>query len=141
MKRYKSLHMVRPEHLNHHFNLYAGQGIEWMTESAFIAACLEYGNKDGLLYKNTHRFDFIKSVEPGDVISYESMVVRAGKTSLTIHIALKNEHTGQLHAEGYVTFVTVDPDTKESVAHGIVLDDTDDREELKWREEADSFFS
>lgn len=85
-----------------------------MIESAFIAACLEHGNKDGLLYKNTHKFDFIRSVKPGDIVSYESVVVRSGKTSITVHVNLKNADTGELYAEGYVTFVTVDPVTKKS---------------------------
>ena len=141
MKRYKSIHMGRMENLNHHGNLYAGQGSEWMIESSFIAAGLTHGEKHGLLYKNTHKFNFVKSVEPGDIISYESVVVRVGKTSMTIHVSLKNEETGMLHAEGYTTFVTVRPGTKESIAHGIVLDEAADEEEAKWRREADSFFA
>ena len=86
--------MIRMEHLNHHANLYAGRGIEWMVESAFMAACLTHGDKNGLLYKNMHRFDFSRSVEPGDIVRYESTVVRAGRTSLTVHVDLKNEQTG-----------------------------------------------
>ena len=81
--------MIRMEHLNHHANLYAGRGIEWMVESAFMAACLTHGDKNGLLYKNMHRFDFSRSVEPGDIVRYESTVVRAGRTSLTVHVDLK----------------------------------------------------
>lgn len=140
MKRYKSIHMVRMEDLNHHQNLYAGRGTEWMIEASFIAACLEHGDKHGLLYKNTHQFNFIKSVEPGDIISYESTVVRVGRSSLTMHVYLKNEQTGEIHAEGYTTFVTVKSGTKEAVAHGIVLDETDDKEEQQWRETAQGFF-
>lgn len=132
--------MVRMEDLNHHQNLYAGRGTEWMIEASFIAVCLTYGDKHGLLYKNTHKFNFMKSVEPGDIISYESMVVRTGKTSLTVHVQLKNEQTGGTHAEGYTTFVTVKAGTKEPVNHGISLDYTDDLEERKWRQEAEGFF-
>ncbi len=140
MKRYKSIHMVRMEDLNHHENLYAGRGIEWMMESSFICACLEHGESHGLLYKNTHQFNFSKSVEPGNIISYESMIVRTGKTSLTMHVLLKNEQTGETHAEGYTTFVTIKPGTKTPLAHGIVLDETNDADELKWRETAAGFF-
>lgn len=141
MKRYKSIHMVRMEDLNHHENLYAGRGIEWMMESSFIAACLEHGDKHGLLYKNTHQFNFMKSVEPGDIVSYESIVVRTGSTSLTMHVQLKNEMTGELHAEGYTTFVTIKTGTKTPLKHGITLDETTDEEELKWRETAAGFFA
>ncbi len=140
MERYKSLHMVRMEDLNHHQNLYAGRGTEWMIESSFIAACLAHGEKQGILYKNTHKFNFMKSVEPGDIISYESVIVRTGKTSLTIHVRMQNEQTGEVHAEGYTTFVTVDPQTKKPLAHGITLDDTSSLAELKWRQEAEFFF-
>ena len=132
--------MVRMEDLNHHRNLYAGRGTEWMIEASFIAACLEHGDKNGLLYKNTHKFDFFKSVEPGDIVSYEGVVVRAGRTSLTIHVYLKNEQTGELHAEGYTTFVTVKSGTKEPAAHGIMLDETIDEQELSWRAEAKRLF-
>ena len=132
--------MVRMEALNHHRNLYAGRGTEWMIEASFITACLEHGDKNGLLYKNTHKFDFFKSVEPGDIVSYEGVVVRAGRTSLTIHVYLKNEQTGELHAEGYTTFVTVKSGTKEPAAHGITLDETSDEQELSWRAEAKRLF-
>ena len=139
MKRYRSSHMVRMEHLNHHGNLYAGQGIEWMIETSFIVVCTEYGDPQGLLYKNTHKFDFYKSVEPGDIITYEGLIVRTGRTSLTLRVGLYNEKTGVLHAEGFTTFVSVNEDGK-AVPHGIVLDEAADEEEAKWRAEADGFF-
>ena len=139
MKRYRSSHMVRMEHLNHHGNLYAGQGIEWMIETSFIVVCTEYGDPQGLLYKNTHKFDFYKTVNPGDIITYEGLIVRAGRTSLTLRVGLYNEKTGALHAEGFTTFVSVDENNK-SVPHRIVLDEPADEEEAKWRAEAESFF-
>ncbi len=132
--------MIRMEHLNHHANLYAGRGIEWMVESAFMASCLTHGDKNGLFYKNMHRFDFKRSVEPGDIVRYESTVVRAGRTSLTVHVDLKNEQTGDLYASGYATFVTIDPASKAPKPHGIVLDETDDEDEKTWRREAETFF-
>lgn len=139
MKRYRSSHMVRMEHLNHHGNLYAGQGIEWMIETSFIVVCTEYGDPQGLLYKNTHKFDFYKSVNPGDIITYEGLIVRTGRTSLTLRVGLYNEKTGVLHAEGFTTFVAVNEAGK-SVPHGIVLDEPADEDEVKWRAEADTFF-
>lgn len=139
MKRYRSSHMVRMEHLNHHGNLYAGQGIEWMIETSFIVVCTEYGDPQGLLYKNTHKFDFYKSVNPGDIITYEGLIVRAGRTSLTLRVGLYNEKTGVLHAEGFTTFVSVGEDGR-SVPHGIVLDEPADEAEARWRAEADTFF-
>ncbi|MEA4922522.1 MAG: hotdog domain-containing protein [Eubacteriaceae bacterium] len=140
MKTYKSTHMVRYEDLNHHKNLYAGRAIEWMIESSFISASLAYGDGEGLLYKNTHKFDFTRSVLPGEIISFASTVVRAGTTSLTMHVHLIDETTGEKKAEAFTTFVTVEPGTNRSVKHGMVLDETDDEEEIKWRKEAGGFF-
>lgn len=132
--------MIKAEDLNHHENLYAGRAIEWMMESSFIAAVGEYKNKNGLLYKNTHQFDFFSPVEPGEIITYLSTVVRVGNTSFTIHIHLMSEDTQTIKAEGYTTFVTVD-ENKRAVKHEIILDDTDSLEELKWRSAAECFFS
>ena len=139
MKRYRSSHMVRMENLNHHGNLYAGQGIEWMIETSFIVVCTEYGDPQGLLYKNTHKFDFYKSVVPGDIITYEGLIVRTGKTSLTVRVGLYNEKTGVLHAAGYTTFVSVGED-QQSTPHGLTLDEPADDDERRWREEAAGFF-
>ena len=140
MKTNTATHMVKMEDLNHHTNLYAGRAIEWMIEASFIAVSLEYGDGDGLLYRNTHQFSFEKSVYPGEIISFRSTIVRAGKKSLTIRVGVISEKTGELKAEGYTTFVTVNPQTKESVAHGLLLDETKESDELSWREKANSFF-
>lgn len=139
MKRYRSSHMIRMEHLNHHGNLYAGQATEWMIETSFIVVCTEYGDPQGLLYKNTHKFDFYKSVDPGDIITYEGVIVRTGRTSITIRVGLYNEKTGVLHAEGFTTFVSMGEDGRPK-PHGIALDDPADEEETKWRREAETFF-
>ena len=140
MKRYKSSHMVRMEHLNHHGNLYAGQAVEWMVETSFIVVNCEYGDPQGLLYKNTHKFDFYHSIDPGNIVYYEGVIVRTGRTSLTIRVGLYDEKTGILNAEGFTTFVSVDPKTNRPVGHGLVLDEPADEEESKWREEAEGFF-
>ena len=140
MKRYRSSHMVRMENLNHHGNLYAGQGIEWMIETSFIVVCSEYGDPQGLLYKNTHKFDFYKSVNPGDIVTYEGLIVRTGRSSLTVRVGLYNERTGALHAEGYTTFVSVNRENR-PVGHGILLDEPADEEEARWRQEAQGFFA
>jgi len=140
MKRYKASRMIRMEHLNHHGNLYAGQAIEWMVETSFIVVNCEYGDPQGLLYKNTHKFDFYKSVNPGDIVYYEGLIVRTGRTSLTIRVGLYNEKTGELMAEGFTTFVSVDPETGAPVSHGLTLDEPSGEEEIRWRKEADGFF-
>ena len=69
MKTYRASHMIKMDDLNHHKNLYAGRGIEWMVEASFIAAAAETGDRHGLLFRNCHKFEFNKSVEPGEIMS------------------------------------------------------------------------
>lgn len=140
MKTYKTTHLVKMEDVNHHNGLYAGRGIEWFVEAGFVGAAMEYGDTHGIFYRNTHQFSFSKSVDPGEIISYESTLVRTGKTSLTFRVALRSEVTDEVKAEGYITFVTVKSNTHDKVEHGIVLDETEDVKELSWRRKADSFF-
>ena len=132
--------MIRPEHLNHHGSLYAGRAADWMMETTFFAACLAHGDKEGLMYRNTHEFSFTKPILNGDIVRVESTIVRVGKKSLTMYCGFVNEETGLTHAVGYTTFVTINPKTLKSEEHSIVLDETDDKEELSWREHANTFF-
>ena len=132
--------MIRTEHLNHHHNLYAGQAIEWMVESSFIAMIDFYPDPEGILFKNCHKFEFNKSIWPGEIVTFESMVVRCGSSSVTVHVDIYSETEKVKKAEGVVTFVTTKPDTNIKVNHGLTLDETDDETELAYRKEADSFF-
>lgn len=140
MKTYKATHMIKYEDLNHHESLYAGRAIEWMIEASFIAAGVAHGKIDGLVYKNTHKFDFIKPVIAGEIITYESTVVRVGSKSLTMRVGVYEEGSHEQRAEGYTTFVCVDEETGKSCPCDVVIDETDDAEELAWREEAAGFF-
>ena len=68
--------MIRMEHLNHHGNLYAGQGIEWMIENSFIVVNCEYGSVISILdapTKEGFKFLYWKGSEynPGDSYTVE----------------------------------------------------------------------
>lgn len=141
MKKYTATHMVKMEDLNHHGSLYAGRAGDWLMETSFIIATQEYGEPRGILYRNTHSFEFTKPIEPGSIITLEGMIVRTGRTSITMHIRFVNELTRETHAEGYTTFVTIDPDTRKPVAHGIELDFTGNIKEMEWRNTAEKFFA
>lgn len=141
MKTYTASHMIKMEDLNHHRSLYAGRAIEWMVEAAYMAAAVETGNKEGVLFKNCHKFDFMKSAWPGQVISFRSTIVRCGRSSLTIRVGMYNEENSELLAEGFVTIVMTNAETGEIIAHGIRLDETAGLLEFQWRREADSYFT
>ncbi len=132
--------MVEPGDMNHHSTLYAARALQWMVDASFIAAANERGEKEGLVYKNIHQFDFMKSLEGGDIARYETTVVRAGRSSVTMRSGLYNDLTGELCGEGYLTYVMTEEGTANSIPSGIELDETDDEDELAWREKANSFF-
>ncbi len=140
MKTETASHMIRYEDLNHHESLYAGRASEWMIEASFLAVAAERGVNDGVVYKNTHKFDFIRPCRAGDIITLKSTVVRTGGKTITVRVGIYNELSGDLLAEGFTTFVTIDEATWKTVPCDIKLDATDDPEELAWRKEADSFF-
>jgi Acyl-CoA hydrolase len=140
MKKYGSIHLVKGEDLNHHGTLFAARTAEWFVESAFAAAAATHGDSSEVLCRNIHGMSFTVPVRLGDVVCFSSRVVRAGKTSLTVHTRVYSELTGETQMNGFITFVTIDHNTSKPRAHGITLDETEDTEELLSREEAARLF-
>ena len=108
------------EDLNHHRVLYAGRAADWLIECSFVAAVAARGDSKGLLFLKMESFEFLKSILPGDIIKFTSKVIEAGRTSLTIEVIANSEISGEEHLKGRVKFVSVDPETKKPVPHGIV---------------------
>lgn len=136
MKEYKISHLIKSEDLNHHGTLFAGRTAEWLVEAAFIAAAATHGRPQDILCVNVHGFTFKKPVQKGEILTMHSRVVKAGNTSMMVHVkALCEIEVGQ-NVEGFVTFVCVEPDTKKTRPHGIVLDEPENQEEAELRERA-----
>ncbi|MCI9598151.1 MAG: acyl-CoA thioesterase [Firmicutes bacterium] len=136
MKEYKISHLIKSEDLNHHGTLFAGRTAEWLVEAAFIAAAATHGRPQDILCVNVHGFTFKKPVQKGEILTIHSRIVKAGNTSMMVHVkALCEIETGQ-NVEGFVTFVCVEPDTKKTRQHGIVLDEPENQEEAELRERA-----
>lgn len=140
MKAFRTSHLIKSEDLNHHGTLYAGRSAEWLVESAFIAAAATHGDPEEILCLNIHGFVFKAPVQKGDLLLMTSVVVRAGRTSLTVHVKAEDEITRESPAEGFITFVTVDRTSHQSKVHNISLDGTLDPEELALREQANKLF-
>ena len=66
--------------------------------------------------------------------------MRAGTSSITVHVDMISEDTGEIKAQGITTFVTTEPGSTFKRAHGIVLDRTEDVKELEYRREAEELF-
>lgn len=136
MKIYETLQLVKSEDLNHHGTLFAARAAAWLIEAGFTTAACEHGDTDEIVLRNLQSMSFSKPVQKGTVVRFESRVVAAGNTSLTVAVTAKNALTGEQAIEGFITFVTIDKDTAGKKTHNIVLDEATDEEELLLREKA-----
>ena len=110
-------HLVKGEDLNHHGTLFAGRAAEWFVESGFLAAAAWVPTENIVLVK-INSMTFSRPVKRGAVLRLDSEVVRAGRTSLEVHI--EGSAGGVVSLEGSITFVNVDAEGK-PMAHGIVI--------------------
>jgi len=139
MKEFLISRLVKSEDLNHHGTLFAGRTAEWFVEAAFITAATKVGNPENLVCINIHGLQFKSPVTKGDIVTFKSRIVRLGKTSITVRTSVYSE-TGQITpVSGFLTFIHVDKDGKKT-PHSLVLDETNDEQELKYREEANKLF-
>ena len=136
MKEYNVSHLVKSEDLNHHGTLYAGRSAEWLVEAAFVAAAVEHGRPQDILCINIHGFVFKKPVAKGTILTLKSRVAKVGKTSITVYVKAVSEIEKNQHADGFITFVCVEPDTKKRRLHDVDFDASTDEEELAIRERA-----
>ncbi len=124
-------HLVKGEDLNHHRTLYAGRGAEWLVEAGFITASnllpAEY-----VLCLKIHGMTFTRSVDPGEVIRYDSRIVLTGRSRLIAYV--KATTKGEQTVDGFITFVYVDDEGK-SRAHGITIE-AETPEEIELQERA-----
>lgn len=140
MKVYETLHLVKGEDLNHHGTLFAARAAAWLVEAGFAAAACEYGDTGEIVLRNLQNMSFSKPVKKGTVVRFESRVVYAGSTSLTVAVQAKDAMTGEQAIEGFITFVTIDKETGKKKKHNVMLDeivsDVAAGEEQKLREKA-----
>ena len=109
--------LVKNEDLNHHGTLYAGRSAEWFVEAGFIAAAGLTRPEDIVCLK-IHGMTFLRPVRGGDVVSFESRIILAGRTSLHAHVLMRAK--GESVMDGFITFVHVDREGR-ARPHGIVI--------------------
>ena len=136
MKKFIISHLVKSEYLNHHGTLFAGRTAEWLVEAGFITVAAEHGRPQDIVCINIHGFTFKKPVQKGDILTIHGRIVKAGRTSLMVHVKATCEIEGGKNVEGFITFVCIDSDTNKPKAHNIVLDEPTDAEELELRKQA-----
>lgn len=133
MKLYTTTHLVKSEDLNHHGTLFGARAADWFVEAGLVAVAKEHGKLDEIVMRNILDMSFKKPVEKGTMLDFESRIAYVGTTSLVASIVAKNAVSGEAYIEGYITYVTVESGMGGKKAHGLVLDDTQDSEELEQR--------
>jgi len=115
--------LVKGEDLNHHGTLFAGKAAMWFVESGFIAAA-SLTKPENIVCLNVHGMLFMRPVQKGAIIRFESKVVLAGRTRLISHVKVLDNSTEDLFVEGFITFIHVDKNVR-VIPHGIAIEATD----------------
>jgi acyl-CoA hydrolase len=113
-------HLIKPEDLQHHGTLFAGQMAKWLVESLFIAACRFIGKPEDIVCIQVHGLNFNTPINNGDIIQIKSQVAYAGIKSVTCYGEAACEGDSTPRVTGMATFVTLDKNGK-SYAHGFCL--------------------
>jgi len=109
--------LVKNEDLNHHRTLYAGRSAEWFVEAGFIAAA-SLARPESIVCVKIHGMTFMRPVKGGEIVTFESRIVLAGRTALHAHIRMCSQ--GELMMEGFITFVHVNQ-SGSAQPHGIKI--------------------
>ncbi len=120
LKETSIAHLIKPEDLQHHGTLFAGQMAKWLVETLFIAACRFIGRPEDIVCVQIHGLSFTRPVGNGDIIEIKGRVALAGATSVTCYGAAACEGDASPRVTGMATFVTVDKQGK-PYAHGLSL--------------------
>lgn len=128
-------HLVKAEDLNHHGTLFAGRMAEWFVEACFICGAKTSGHPESIVCLKMHGLRFNAPAEKGDVITIETKLVRAGRTSFVVYgRTLRNNRTEVL-ADRFITFVHVDAQGRPT-PHHLQLAPAADAAEVSLRESA-----
>ncbi len=113
-------HLIKPEDLQHHGTLFAGQMAKWLVETLFIAACRFIGKPEDILCVQIHGLSFTRPVGNGDIIEIKAKVAYAGTKSVTCYGSAACEGDVAPRVTGMATFVTVDKKGN-PYTHGLTL--------------------
>jgi len=113
-------HLVRPEDLNHHGTLFAGQMAKWLVEAGLIAASRLTGKPEDVVCVQLNGMNFRKPANNGDLIEIQSKIAYLGTTSITVFSQAVRARDKVILVSNLATFVIVD---KQNVPypHGLKL--------------------
>ena len=124
-----SQRLIKLADLNHHQTFFAGRCSEYFLESSYFAVAQYVDTKDTVLLV-LHGIDFKFPIFAGDIVTFESKVVAAGKSTITVYTKMyRSREPENTAADGFATFAYLD-ENHHSRPHGIVI--TPVTEEERW---------
>ncbi len=113
-------HLVRPEDLNHHGTLFAGQTAKWLVEAGVIAAARLTGKAEDVVCVQLNGMTFKNPGHNGDLLEIQSRIAHLGTTSITVFSQIVRRQDAMILVSNMATFVTVDKQNK-PYPHGYKL--------------------
>ena len=115
-----TLHLVKPEDLNHHGTLFAGQTSRWLIEAGVITVASLIGKPEDVVCVKINGMTFKKPINNGDLLEIRSKVAHMGITSMTIFSEIIRRQDNVSMVTNFATFVIVD-DRNKPYSHGLKL--------------------
>jgi acyl-CoA hydrolase len=103
-----TLHLIRPEDLNHHGTMFAGQIAKWLIEAGLIAASKLVGKPEDVVCVQVNSLTFKKPLNNGDLIEIRSRIAHLGSSSITVYSEILRKKDTVPVVSNIATFVTVD---------------------------------
>lgn len=133
MNRTQVAHLVKGQDLNHHGTLFAGRMAEWFVEACFICGAKITQQPESIVCLKMHGLCFNNPADKGDIITIDTQLVKAGRTSFMIYGQTTKNSSTAILADGFITFVFVDEHGKPK-PHNLVLAPAIDEAQASLRE-------
>lgn len=105
--------LVLPQYLNHHGSLFGGHMLQWIDEFAYIAANLEFPDRQFVTVALDH-VEFRHRIYNGQILKFDIQRDRLGTTSIRYNVKVYGERLDgdreRVLFETRIVFVNVDDD-------------------------------
>ena len=109
----ESFKLVLPEHLNHYGYLFGGYLLQWVDETAYIAASLDYPGSNFVTVA-MDRVEFRKSIRQGAILRLAAHRERVGTTSVGYLVEVFLGPAPEPVFSTQITFVGLGPDGRKT---------------------------
>jgi acyl-CoA thioesterase YciA len=117
---------MMPRDTNPHGTIFGGVILSYLDQAGAIGAYREVVKAGGpppvLVTVAMNKVEFHRPVLVGDVVRFQTMLKRLGRTSITMNIAVVAERAGRVLevTDAEVVYVGIDPTSKERVPKVLV---------------------